>query len=363
MVLALLGIIAAFYIDLVLLDVYLLAEGQPIFDEMYVLRTCLIAVGSGLFVISVAQFGFSQSKRAVSDWRPEWQSWGTLRWFPDEPNGSAYFSVSVLRLIIWAMVLLSTAIVFLFLMKPEFFSRLGREDNPVEALSAAIQLLNSGLFAYVAVVIYKGRNHRKSLKVLVALTFSFAFFLIGMEEISWFQRYLELETPAMFAENTQGEMNFHNIATDEVENAYYFSMFILLILVPFLVNRVISVDNRHVVHIFAPSPFLVYASTFFVSYNYEMWNILLTQFAFFTTLFILPYYARAARQYGESGFLEFILFAVLVFTQVIFLMSGDRLVHFSDVSEYKEFLIPVACLLYALDVLCRVSKSTSSPMR
>lgn len=52
--LALLAITAALYVDLTLLDVSLLAEGQPIFTDLYVLRTCLFALGSCLLVTSVA---------------------------------------------------------------------------------------------------------------------------------------------------------------------------------------------------------------------------------------------------------------------------------------------------------------------
>jgi hypothetical protein len=48
--------------------------------------------------------------------------------------------------------------------------------------------------------------------------------------------------------------------------------------------------------------------------------------------------------------------------QVIFLTFGDRFVRLHDVTEYKEFLIPVARLLYSFDVLSRVLKSTSSPV-
>lgn len=362
-VLALLGITAAFYIDLVLLDVPILAEHQPVFSELYVLRTCLIATGCALFIVSVVQFGHAQNNRTASDWTSQWQSWGTLRWYPDDPNGSAFFSVSVMRLVILAIVLLSLGIVLVFLEKLEFFSRMAREDKLVESLSAAIQLLNAGLFAYVGVIIHKNANYRKKISVSLAWAFSFAFFLIAMEEISWFQRILAIESHEIFAENTQGEMNFHNFATDEMENAYYFSMFLLLILAPFLVRCVKTIGNHAVVRVFTPSLFVVYASALFVSYNYEMWNILLTQISFFTTFFILLYYARVARQCGASGLFEFVLLASLVFTQVIFLVSGDRLAHWSDVSEYKEFLIPVACLFYSLDVLYRVSKSTSVPMR
>jgi hypothetical protein len=51
------------------------------------------------------------------------------------------------------------------------------------------------------------------------------FFYHGNEEISWFQRILNIENPQLFNANLQGEMNLHNFSTNYVENAFYFGTF------------------------------------------------------------------------------------------------------------------------------------------
>jgi hypothetical protein len=354
MILGLLGIAAAFFIDLAVLDVPLLAEGTPILSGLYVLRTSLIAVGSGLFVIAVAQ-PFSQSGNAMSDWRLEWESWGTLHWFLDESGESSHFSVSLKRVTIWILMLLSLGFVFIFLNYPGFFSRLGREDRPIEMLSAAILLVNSGLFVYAATLIYKKWTYQKRLGVLIALGFALGFFVIGMEEISWFQRYIGFETPDSFSGNIQGETNLHNFATSESENIYYFSSFIFLILIPFLVHHSASLEYDRLL-IFVPSPFVAYAGTLFISYNYDMWNILFSQISYFITLFIIVYssFNRMKNKGGAS--VEVALLATLIFIQVTFLAFGNYFVRLHDVTEYKELLLPLAFMIYAFDVLSRLSR-------
>jgi hypothetical protein len=41
---------------------------------------------------------------------------------------------------------------------------------------------------------------------------------------------------------------------------------------------------------FTPSVFVIYTSSIFISYNYNMWDILPIQLTFFMTLFILIFY-------------------------------------------------------------------------
>ncbi len=353
MISSFLAIIVALSIDLIVLKIPLLSETRPNFSSTYNLRTLLIILGSALFVHAAnlsAQYG---EKKLSAIWRSEWQSWGTVQWFPDNSTESAYFSIFLQQIVVWALTILSVGIVLIFLEKPHFFWNLAREDHAVETLSAIIMLLNSALFASVAYILYRYGRYRKFLSALVALALSFGFFLIGMEEVSWFQRNLGLETPQILAANTQGELNFHNLATDEVENAYYFSMFLLLVLSRFIIDKFSLVESFPILESFTPSPSVAYAGSLFIAYNYDMWNILLTQIAFFMTFFILLDYLRISRQNGESGLLEFTLMAVLVFTQSIYFFSGDRLDHYSDVTEYKELLIPIACLLYALSIFFR----------
>jgi hypothetical protein len=95
-------------------------------------------------------------------------------------------------------------------------------------------------------------------------------FVIGLEEVSWFQRQLAIETPEVFASNLQGELNIHNFATDLVENIYYSAAFFSFVLIPFLSTRT-SWFERLGLSAFVPglAPFVVVAIA--CSYNYNMW--------------------------------------------------------------------------------------------
>jgi hypothetical protein len=361
MLISLLAVTVVLYIDLALLEVPLLAEGHPIFSNLYIIRSCLIALSSSFIVTAIVQFSHRRDDCVVINRGPAWESWGTIRWFPETPTGQEYYSIGVKQLITLLLALLSIGFVFLFLKSPGIFSRMGEEDRPIEVLSAAILLLNCVVFVYAAIALFRNRKRRELHNVLIALVFAFVFFLIAMEEVSWFQRYLEIETTGLFLSNEQKEMNLHNFATDLIENAYYFSSFIFLILVPFLIDHGIPFGNYQFIRIFAPSRFLVFPSALFVSYNYDMWNIFITQFAFFITLFILLYYARAAWQGGHERLLLLTILTVYVLSQVVFLVFGDRFERLWDITEYKELLIPMAFLFYAFEVMSRVLKLKYTP--
>src|SRR5690606_17007668 len=100
-----------------------------------------------------------------------------------------------------------------------------------------------------------------------------------------------------------------------------------------------------------------FAGSLFVAYNYDMWPGVLTQAAFFVTLFILLHYLGAAWKARERSTLLGTLVAVFLLTQLAFLAYGDRSVRIWDVTEYKEFLIPIVYLLYAVDVRTRVRRN------
>ena len=95
---------------------------------------------------------------------------------------------------------LSAAFTTLFVAAPSVFSRASEEDGPVEWASAG--LLFSSSFVFLANFV----RHRRSpcLPRCAAwwlVVSASVFFVIGMEEVSWFQRVLGLETPAVFREN------------------------------------------------------------------------------------------------------------------------------------------------------------------
>lgn len=53
---------------------------------------------------------------------------------------------------------------------------------------------------------------RRSIFAVLYLFAAGVFFVIAMEEISWGQRFLDLESPEFFVEhNSQGEITLHNL--------------------------------------------------------------------------------------------------------------------------------------------------------
>ena len=80
----------------------------------------------------------------------------------------------------------------------------------------------------------KNKPHISKITRFSLASLSFVFFVMAMEEVSWFQRVLEIDTPKAFDNNMQKEMNLHNFATNAVENVYYMGAFIFLVILPFL---------------------------------------------------------------------------------------------------------------------------------
>lgn len=115
-------------------------------------------------------------------------------------------------------MLLSLTFALLVIFSPKMLSRLVQEDGIVEWASA--------LFAFLAglcVLIGAWRCYAKEQKLIALLLTILAgiFVLLGLEEVSWFQRVLDLPTPDFFEVNRQREINFHNFATVGTANAYF----------------------------------------------------------------------------------------------------------------------------------------------
>jgi len=329
--------LSVLFIDLFALGVSPLAEGPPIFDTIYIVRTILIVVSSGLLVSALIRLrlplcnDITQEREAAV-----WSSWR--------------------KIAIYVILFCALTFLFIFLSRPDIFYRLATEDNPVEILSAVFCFINFGIFVRIIFYIYSDLNQSKNLYLFIALGFASAFFLIGMEEISWFQRVFSIETPEIFKGNIQNEMNLHNFATNNVENAYYLSAFFVLILFPFVYDKLVILKDNAFFSFFLPSRFVVFFSAIFVAYNYDMWNSLFTQFSFFVTLFILLHYAWSYKRIDFNTVIVFSVIAVFILTQSLFIIFGSQFVRTWDVTEYKELLIPLSYFLYSMEVLKRAKQ-------
>jgi MFS family permease len=322
----------------------LILERKPVLDSLAFLRTILLLC-SGLFMVgSITQLPRTDSIDL---------SQATLISGMQANAADAVFTGTFKKLVMGIILLSSFFFLVLFLVDPVGFSTLGSEDQPIELLSALFYFISFGLFVYTMVLLSKQWNHRK-LYLLLAAVFAFGFFIMGMEEISWFQRVLNIETPDTFKDNRQKELNLHNFFTNPLENAFYFASFVFLILIPFVHENFRLIKNQNLLSVFIPSRFILFASAIFVAYNYDMWNILFTQLAFFVTFFILGYYAWLyIRMRNNAGFVVALLI-IYTLSQVLFIIYGDNFVRLFDVTEYKEIFIPLGFLLYSLEVVQRM---------
>lgn len=98
---------------------------------------------------------------------------------------------------------------------PAKLQRLLVEDGIVEWTQFLCFAVTSGLLAFATVEHWQ-RERRIDLPLLVLAGLAGIVALAALEEISWFQRILNVATPEYFMQNNrQGETNLHNLAIGE----------------------------------------------------------------------------------------------------------------------------------------------------
>jgi hypothetical protein len=307
---------------------------HPYYDPLFVARTVVIAISSGLLIYALARRGRTGE--------------------PAEPIGSP---VSLVTLASWASLFLGAACLGLFIVNADLFVRATYEDGPIEYLSAIGLFIATGLMLLTIVFIAKSNKPYKRWLIAAGLFLSVVFFVIGMEEVSWFQRVLEFETPEAFAANRQGEFNLHNFDSNTSEEVYYFGAFVILILLPFAAHQGSLPRPFSRMNALVPTTAVLFASALLAAYNYNLWNRTTIQFTSFATLWILGFYAYQAlrqRQGSFTGFyLPILVFVLYIATQVLFLIGGDRFTIAWTVTEYKELLIPLGFVIFTFEVAYR----------
>jgi hypothetical protein len=97
---------------------------------------------------------------------------------------------------------------------PHELSRLLVEDGIVEWMQFLAFSLTSGLLGYVAIDRFKSEGFNLGVLVLAGLSGLVA--LAALEEVSWFQRVLQIQSPEWFLQNNrQAETNLHNLGFGE----------------------------------------------------------------------------------------------------------------------------------------------------
>lgn len=323
------GIVSVIVLDKLYWGTGVFAEGWPNFSFGHLIRNTIIFIS--LLAISGSLIGSNRPKLIL-----------------DESNG-----VPLGRLSILGVLSVSGIFLFLFILEPSIFSVLSLEDGLIEWGSA---LLLFGSCIIVAISFSKSRNVANISKFtqLSIVILSLVFFVMAMEEVSWFQRVLGIETPKLFDGNIQHEMNLHNFATNYVENIYYFGSFLFLVVLPFLRLLFPYVSNNNYLSIFVARPFIGVIGSIACSYNFDMWNIIFTQIAFWGSVLILFAFAIFSSKRKERYIIIFTIFIISI-TQTLFLLNGVNFARLWEVTEYKEFLISLAFFIYSLDVFTYIN--------
>lgn len=275
---------------------------------------------------------------------------------------SPYAQVQALSPREWACSLVAFFLLVLFVaifhLSPTVFSTLSLEDGLVEWASALLPLLASLFLAWRgAGFLVWSREDGNGLWIGVALLACAAIlFVLGMEEISWMQRVFGLATPASLSGNIQGELNFHNLATNQIGAVHKIGGFVVLILLPFLQATVPERLSLPKLADLVPSRAVALVSAPLAACNYNGWESLLIQMTSYLTIGVVLYFAFLAwkrRRYAEVAFCA-ALVVVIVGAQLAFIGLGERFVRIWDVTEYKELFIALGLAVWAVETAKRL---------
>lgn len=284
-------------------------------------------------------------------------------------NYKQHFRTSICLLV----PILVTGVLWLFLSDPLFSDRLGREDGVVENFSALFLFIGSLAALISSIKLAWYRQIAMSLLMLIA---SALLFIIGMEEISWMQRILEIESTGAFLEsNMQQETNFHNFHTLLFENIYYFGAFVALVAIPFYKDRIsaaLSKTRFKNLSVILPSSWLIIPFSLMAGFlkGSPYYTSTFLVLAITLTIFIL---IHEIRKYTQQS--KYLLATLGIYSLVIVIVSSLIYV-LADYSqpptrpnfptEYRELIIAIGLFAYAVDTNYKITaerKRLSKPKK
>ena len=137
------------------------------------------------------------------------------------------------------------------------------------------------------------------------------------------------------------------------ETIYYFGAFVCLVVIPLSYFIAPRLTERRYIGVFIPRLSIAILGAFACVYNFDMWDAVLTQFAFYGSMSILFFLCiRCQRPYDRGLLVACLISAVL--GQAIYLSRGPSYARLWEITEYKEFFIPLAFFIYCIDVARRV---------
>ncbi|MDH4280770.1 MAG: hypothetical protein OEW83_22110, partial [Acidimicrobiia bacterium] len=297
-------------LDIAVFDRGLAEEGPPIWSGGHLIRMVVLALGSALLVVGARNLATRGLARA-------------------EPHENA--SEQWLAAATGSVVALAS--IALLLVDPELLSQLVREDEIVEWASAALAFAAAAAFGVAA----RRLRGEATAPALAALVMAGGCLLLGLEEISWFQRVLDIESPELMVNrNGQKETNLHNFATGATGNLYYVAACVYLVLIPAALGDRRLPSRHRWLRAVIPSRLVLYGSATAAGFVYAMWNIVWIQATFWVTLTALIVAARDRRDRNMAIGLA----VVTALTAAVFLLAGDSMIRDWDDTEIRELVIP-----------------------
>jgi hypothetical protein len=293
------------------------------FSGLALVRSVVIALAAVFLVSAVRPDRFRQDRQSQSSFFPHFGILSAL-------------SVGILG---------GAACLLVF--DPGVLARLGKEDGVFEYVSA-VALLMAALVTILAGYYARGRVVILGKPVWACLPYFLiggAFTLIFLEEVSWGQRLLGFGTPEFMQRNLQGEFNLHNLSTNLTEQAYYSSMLLAFVLLPYASHGLES-DWPSWSASLVPIPVFALVAAPAAFLQAEMWNTVLMQLAAWGTLLVLLDFARVSQ--NGVRYWSILLAVLCVVAQIVFLTHSDSLRWHWDLTEYRETLFALLCLVYAV---------------
>lgn len=248
--------------------------------------------------------------------------------------------------------------VILMWVRPDIAATAGTEDYWLEVLQPTVLFLSS-----LTLLISAGFCIvRKSLVGATAAFLGAALlFVLGMEEISWMQRILEVESSEYFLQhNMQQETNLHNLSSGLFNTLYLMAAFLLLVVAPYydrLIKKVLTKAELTSIHVFVPSRWLFiafaptvgllnisHASSIWLLFTIALTGVLLAREAF-------ENYKKSNTLAGVWYICMIVLIGFSYITTVFGPVAGIDPIHAPF--EFRETFITLGILAYSTDVFIK----------
>lgn len=269
------------------------------------------------------------------------------------------------KYLLYSIPLIGLLLTTLFLISPQRADWFAREDFILEYTTAALAIAASVILFVLVVRFAKAKQWSQT---LLAALLAIAFFVIGMEEISWMQRIIGLESPQYFIDNNwQAEINLHNLDTEIIMSIFHAAVFVLFVLVPFLNKNITTLLKRvklSRLSIFIPARWLIIPAIIQLGYaaaiSYEPYSILNLTINIGTILILIYYIVVLPKELSGMRLVLVVSFIVFVITYITTATLDFQAAEVRGWmgTEYRELFACLIFFLYALHIF-KVSRLTA----